>query len=138
MMKKKLLNYIEENLKKFTDIVVNEITFDVPDFDRHKKPVVCYIKIDAVDLDHISNETTEATYQVRIIFTTRSNKADEKSESLAKAFYSMFENSGRNFDGLVDYGEITKIELFEDVWGNDYLQASVITMTIHNELGELN
>lgn len=127
-IKSKFETYLTEGLSapsKYVD--------DFVDLDKYNQPSILFYNFSQYNFSDLSNESQNQEITFSVYFVCRGNNADTLKEKLLKytaCFYSFFEETGRNFGGLIDYGNIDTVNFYEAAEGNTNIKVSEIQMKL--------
>lgn len=133
-------NAIETKLKaKLTELGKNdfgEYVDDFIDFDLHKKSNTLFYDFKGFSFEDLSNESNYEDLELGIYLVFRKEtKSNLKSKMLdyTTAFYQMFEESGNNLGGVVDYGIINNVDFYYCVEGDPGINVAELTLHLFSE-----
>lgn len=132
--------YIETNLPLvLQEISLNNFDAYVDDFldlDMYTKAKQLFYGFNEYNYNTLTNESKSEEFQFSIYLVFRKDKREDlKAQMLnyASAFDKMFEDSGCNFGGIADYGEINTVQFYLAAEGNLDVKVAELSITLYTE-----
>ena len=128
-------NYIESNLPEVLKSA-NLSNFDAYiddflDFDLYTKSNQLFYDFGFYNFEDLSNESNQGDFEFSVQLAFRNDtpaNLNSKMLEYAAAFYKMFEDSGKNFGGVFDFGKITASSFYRFVEGKKGIKLVELTM----------
>jgi hypothetical protein len=134
-----IVEYVKNNFNKYaTDAeeTINHFLNEFLDFDRYVYNNALFFNFENYNYEELTNTTRLENSNMRIFIVVRGDtesKLHEKLRTFASTFYTMFESSKYNFEGIVDYGMITAVNFFDAVEGDKNKKLCEITLSLVKE-----
>lgn len=141
-----LRSYIETNLPAQLKIIETQqkdlklgscdvVVVGSPDLEKYKKNTQCFLDIDEVLYEYLTNESDESRIQANIIFTFRGFTSEDLMKKMlrySEAFYALVKNNS-TFD-CVDDIRYDKCVYYPQVSANENMKAIEIALTIRKDV----
>ncbi|MDR0722098.1 MAG: hypothetical protein LBF75_04785 [Treponema sp.] len=133
-----IFEYIREHFKEYLEALPEpDYVHDFPDPDKYKHEGTLFVQFGHYGFQRLTNESESMTITLSVYLVVRNAVPETLKERLLKyttAFYQMFDASAQNLGGIVDYGTIESIIIYEYVEGRRDTKASEITLLLTVEL----
>lgn len=132
--------YIENNLPVvLTSAGLDNFDAYIDDFidlDKYTKSKQLFYNFNYYNFDNLSNESNTEDFEFSVLLVFRKgNQTSLKDNMLnyASAFYKMFEDSGKNLEGIADYGIIQTVNFYPFAEGYDQVKIAELTVHLYTE-----
>jgi hypothetical protein len=133
-----VFEYIKTHYKEYLlGLPEPEYVNEFPDLDKYKHDGTLFVQFGHYGFNRLTNESESMTITLSVYLVVRNAVPDVLKERLLKyttAFYQMFDESYQNLGGIVDYGKIESIIIYEYAEGRRDTKASEITILLQVEL----
>ena len=128
-----------ESLNELKNLELQPIEAYIDDFldlDLYGKSRQLFFNFGTYNYDYLSNDSEDEDFVFSIYLVFRKASVSTLRENMldyATAFYKMFDDSGRNFGGIADYGKIETVQFYPAAEGHPGVKIAELTIRLHSE-----
>jgi hypothetical protein len=110
---------------------------DFLDLDKYRQDFSLFFNFSSYTFERETNISENQETVLTVFLVVRNDDGDMLREKLLKyatSFYKFFDDTDRNFGGLVDYGKIESLTFFNAAEGQKNVKVAQVDIVLHNEL----
>lgn len=136
-IEKQITDFISENFPAFLRDGLEKPKFinDFLDLDKYKFSNTVFFEFNSWNFDYLQTHEQNGKLDFNLFIVCRNDKnLKEKCLNYATDFYRFFEETGKNLNGLADFGKINYLTMFDAFEGNPEIKVTELTITLNLEI----
>lgn len=134
---KQITGFIEKTFPDYLRPELEKPKFinDFLDLDKYKASNQIFYEFSSWNFDYLQTHAQNGKLEINIFIVCRNGKnLKEKCLNYATDFFRFFEETGKNFGGIADFGKINSLTMFDAVEGNPEIKLVELNIELNLEV----